>query len=322
MSTSVPITKCMFCDGYVPASFDDVYIKHMNDHHRAFVNIQFLFQISLLSNDDLEELKSISHFSFFSIINKEHKTKTDETSEKENEIEIIKREDANDFLKIKEKIKTEESTPKLPEISSKANKRRKVKRTKYEKTLIQKQKKEPDLKLEGLNPSVPFGVCKDCGFIAEKGKQQLIDHIAINHDETKLDCEICGKKLMGKRRLKSHLYNHKTSLKEKVECPECHKFVKCLRFHQNIAHKEKQFSCDLCEKKFFSEARLKSHTVIHFDGRPFVCRFGCGFGSKSAGNRTKHEIHKHNAKSELDIKAMIESGELMVGPERQENSSS
>ena len=82
---------------------------------------------------------------------------------------------------------------------------------------------------------------------------------------------------------------------------------------KNMAHTDKQFSCDLCGKGFFSDARLKIHIVVHFDGRPFVCHFGCGFGNKSAGNRTKHEIHKHNAKSELDIKAMIESGELMVG---------
>ena len=52
MSVLVSITKCMFCDGFIPASYDDVYIKHMNDHHEAFVNIKFLFQVSLLSDDD------------------------------------------------------------------------------------------------------------------------------------------------------------------------------------------------------------------------------------------------------------------------------
>ena len=100
MSTSVSITKCMFCDGYVPASFDDVYVKHMNDHHRAFVNIQFLFQISLLSNDDLEELKSISHFSFFPIVNKDKKA-----PEKTDEMEVMQKEDTTDFIKANEELK-------------------------------------------------------------------------------------------------------------------------------------------------------------------------------------------------------------------------
>ena len=48
----VHLTKCMYSHGYISAPFDGVYIKQMNDHHEAFVNIKFLFQISLLSDDD------------------------------------------------------------------------------------------------------------------------------------------------------------------------------------------------------------------------------------------------------------------------------
>ena len=72
----------MFCDGYVPASFDDVYIKHMNDHHRAFANIQFLFQVSLLSEDDLDHLMSVSNL--ITAKQTQFKTKT------EKELDVIK----------------------------------------------------------------------------------------------------------------------------------------------------------------------------------------------------------------------------------------
>ena len=48
----VHLTKCMYSHGYISAPFDGVYIKQMNDHHEAFVNIKFLFQVSLLSDDD------------------------------------------------------------------------------------------------------------------------------------------------------------------------------------------------------------------------------------------------------------------------------
>merc|ERR1712035_281696 len=53
---SIETTKCLFCDGYIPASYDQVYINHMNDHHRAFVNIEFLYQLSLLGFADLDSL--------------------------------------------------------------------------------------------------------------------------------------------------------------------------------------------------------------------------------------------------------------------------
>ena len=67
-------------------------------------------------------------------------------------------------------------------------------------------------------------------------------------------------------------------------------------------------------KKFPTKGKLKSHSVVHLKEKPYVCRFGCDYAAKSPGNRTKHEIKRHNAKSELDTKAMIESGELMLGP--------
>ena len=56
MYTPIETSKCLFCDGHIPASYDQVYINHMNDHHRAFVNIEFLFQISLLGVNDLDSL--------------------------------------------------------------------------------------------------------------------------------------------------------------------------------------------------------------------------------------------------------------------------
>ena len=42
----------MFCNGVIPAKYDNIYIKHMNDHHRAFVNIKLLFCVSLLDNHE------------------------------------------------------------------------------------------------------------------------------------------------------------------------------------------------------------------------------------------------------------------------------
>jgi hypothetical protein len=35
---------------------------------------------------------------------------------------------------------------------------------------------------------------------------------------------------------------------------------------------------------------------VHSDERPYKCKFGCGFGAKTAGNCKKHEESKHTRK--------------------------
>ena len=54
--TDNPVTNCMFCGGFIPGKYDLVYINHMNDHHRAFVNIELLFYLSFLDGQKLETL--------------------------------------------------------------------------------------------------------------------------------------------------------------------------------------------------------------------------------------------------------------------------
>ena len=64
MNKSFETIKCFFCDGYIPASYDQVYKNHMNDHHRAFVNIEFVFKISLLGVNDFDSLNVDQDFKF------------------------------------------------------------------------------------------------------------------------------------------------------------------------------------------------------------------------------------------------------------------
>ena len=304
MSLMSSTTKCMFCDGFIPASYDDVYIKHMNDHHRAFVNIKFLFQISLLNDEDLEHLMSVSN----TITEKQTKNENPGyNSEDNNDVDTANISDVTtmnefDFIKTEENTKISKHEPDLTKITSNSRQR------------IGKRGKNKSWKLEVFYPTdqeLITSVCGDCGFNAAN-RQALRDHKVFHHDQAKYECEFCGRQILGKRRLTKHLNRHKQPFTGKTECPECHKKVNRLQEHMNTMHGERLFFCDLCEKRFNSEIKLKSHTVVHFDIRPYVCRFGCGHASKEKGNRTKHEIHKHGAKSELDTKAMIESGELMI----------
>ena len=55
------------------------------------------------------------------------------------------------------------------------------------------------------------------------------------------------------------------------------------------------------------ERKLKDQKINHSDDKPFLSRFGFGFGSKSDGNRTKHEIKRHQDISNKDAENLIHS---------------
>ena len=326
MSVLVSITKCMFCDGYVPASYDDVYIKHMNDHHRAFVNIKFLFKVSLLSDDELdsfiagtpkitreiteEDVKVEIADNFIDIEDSINPTVSLEVvPDPKEELEIDEDEDEpinpSDSLEVvcvpKQELKIDDLKDDFSKpISKKKKKKLKANNKKIKKKETGKSSNDP------RNESFE---CDICAHYVAKNQYALTYHKKHYHDKTLKICETCGKTVIGIRRYQKHLEIHK----DKVECPECKKVVRRLSRHLIIVHAVKQFSCETCEKKFHNEKSLQNHLVVHSDERPFKCRYGCDYASKASGNRTKHEIQKHNAKSELDTKAKIKSGELIIG---------
>ena len=419
MSTLVETTKCLFCDGHIPANYDQVYINHMNDHHRAFVNIEFLFQISLLGVDDLDsyvnrDSKMGSIFtetqskdqSISDIIDKsnliqnvvsdsdtvtndsENKTLDDEDvikiepSYEENEeeketketsikngntmvksnsndstmkkgnvsagsndetesnhlkpLEVVRNENCfEDKKEKKDAIETVDTEKKVKKRKFKGGKARGVKsvcncdikiegkiaRIRHNK-IVHKNwfscdhcktgvfRKEEDLMthLKEIHPNGPkykSNICDECGFVANHW-YQMGAHKAEKHDYSVQQCHVCAASIQGKRKLQRHLYRHTLKFTPK-QCPECNKFVKNIERHKKKMHMISElmpFECEICEKRFAYEFDLKNHIVIHSDLKPYICRYGCGFGSKTAGNRRKHEVNKHNAELEKDTKKL------------------
>ncbi|XP_005097013.1 zinc finger protein 544 [Aplysia californica] len=81
-------------------------------------------------------------------------------------------------------------------------------------------------------------------------------------------------------------------------CQYCSKKFskKYLRVHMWIHEKEKQFSCDLCKKKFLRARELISHKRTHTGERPYSCAV-CSQKFVSASSLRRHEL-LHNRESD------------------------
>ena len=171
-------------------------------------------------------------------------------------------------------------------------------------------KKEEDFvaHLAKNHPNLPknkSNICEECGLVVTHWRK-MYHHKKLMHDYSQHHCNICSASIQGRFRFRKHVHNHENPRKRK-ECPECKKIVKDVGRHMGKMHlirELKPFGCELCEKRFASAKDLRNHAVTHSELRPFVCRFGCGFGSKSAGNRKKHEVNKHKAQLEEDTKCL------------------
>ena len=82
-------------------------------------------------------------------------------------------------------------------------------------------------------------------------------------------------------------------------CNICGKTVTDLNSHMLGVHgseEDKQYRCEICWKGFITQSKLDLHNVFHLNERPFKCKFGCGFASKTRGNLKTHENGKHARK--------------------------
>ena len=391
----------MLCGGIIPAKYDNVYLNHMNDHHRAFINIDFLFHASLLSADKLTQLRDA--IKKHAVDEREYDNidaiKTDIVEQDDKNLinpkynnlsslskislELVKDdsinensegpEEANEPTKPNQDSVTV-SAPPADEMEAKSPPNDQPRRSKKgrAKKLIKEKIKDKDKRYRSLaevkkrqiavgckceinfksikarirhiqvvhnnwvacdscvavfrteelmlthsaklHPNGPktnkSNVCGECGFVVSNW-WKMSSHVAFYHDDRVYKCDTCGVEKQGKQRFKKHVKGHLRKDREfqPKECPDCKKIVKNMPLHQQNVHlidELKPFSCEDCGKRFGVSKALKEHMVIHTNVRAFNCRYGCGFASKTAGNRTKHEIQKHKAKSEKDIKSEME----------------
>nr|CAI5857430.1 unnamed protein product [Callosobruchus analis] len=93
-------------------------------------------------------------------------------------------------------------------------------------------------------------------------------------DDWSVICDICGKKISSKEKLKYHMRTH--SGYRPFQCAKCPKrFPKKdqLKEHERVHTGEKPFMCMYCGKKFGHRAPYRYHIKTHTGERPHNCPF-------------------------------------------------
>lgn len=137
--------------------------------------------------------------------------------------------------------------------------------------------------------------CKKCPRIFNN-RWYLEKHMNVTHSRMQI-CDKCGKRFL----LESELLLHQqTACEKNIQCVTCGKAFKklwSLHEHNKIVHgyAEKKFSCEICEKKFYTMAHVRKHMVAHTKDMPFTCET-CGKSFKRSMSLKVHSLQHSGEK--------------------------
>ncbi|XP_035270072.1 zinc finger and BTB domain-containing protein 47 isoform X1 [Anguilla anguilla] len=159
-----------------------------------------------------------------------------------------------------------------------------------------KRKKDPEslgqkVKLE----EKPHFPCEKCPRIFNN-RWYLEKHMNVTHNRMQI-CDKCGKRFLLESEL---LLHHQTDCEKAIQCVTCGKGFKklwSLHEHNKIVHgyAEKKFSCEICEKKFYTMAHVRKHMVAHTKDMPFTCET-CGKSFKRSMSLKVHSLQHSGEK--------------------------
>ncbi|XP_035980935.1 zinc finger and BTB domain-containing protein 47 isoform X1 [Fundulus heteroclitus] len=176
-----------------------------------------------------------------------------------------------------------------------------IRQTLAEATLAnQRQAGKRALDAEGLGQKVRLEEkqhfpCKKCPRIFNN-RWYLEKHMNVTHNRMQI-CNNCGKRFL----LESELLLHQqTDCERSIQCVTCGKAFKklwSLHEHNKIVHgyAEKKFSCEICEKKFYTMAHVRKHMVAHTKDMPFTCET-CGKSFKRSMSLKVHSLQHSGEK--------------------------
>lgn len=137
--------------------------------------------------------------------------------------------------------------------------------------------------------------CEKCPRVFNN-RWYLEKHMTVTHSRMQI-CDKCGKKFV----LESELVLHQQTECEKniqcVSCGKCFKKLWSLHEHIKVVHglAEKKFSCEICEKKFYTMAHVRKHMVAHTKDMPFTCET-CGKSFKRSMSLKVHSLQHSGEK--------------------------
>ncbi|KAM4623201.1 zinc finger protein 652 isoform 1-T1 [Discoglossus pictus] len=151
----------------------------------------------------------------------------------------------------------------------------------------------------------------------------LEKHMNVTHRRMQI-CDKCGKKFVLESELSLHLQtdcekniqgdefsllmssgfqlndSSKEDFEHRLLCITCNKtFKKLWSLHEHIkivhGYAEKKFSCEICEKKFYTMAHVRKHLVAHTKDMPFTCET-CGKSFKRSMSLKVHSLQHSGEK--------------------------
>ncbi|XP_071050486.1 zinc finger protein 627-like isoform X7 [Onthophagus taurus] len=144
--------------------------------------------------------------------------------------------------------------------------------------------------------------CEICGkhfmfswFLASHRRSQHWE-ILTGKPLVKYDCRICKKHYTSSTGLKRHQASiHNMGKREASRlCDICGKSLSSkekLKFHRRIHTGYKPYACTVCSKAFTKKEQLKEHERVHTGEKPYICNF-CGKGfSQRSPLRIHERIH-------------------------------
>ncbi|XP_052398919.1 zinc finger and BTB domain-containing protein 47-like isoform X2 [Carassius gibelio] len=137
--------------------------------------------------------------------------------------------------------------------------------------------------------------CKKCPRVFNN-RWYLEKHMNVTHNRMQI-CNKCGKRFLLESEL---LLHHQTNCEKNIQCVTCGKAFKklwSLHEHNKIVHgyAEKKFSCEICEKKFYTMAHVRKHMVAHTKDMPFTCET-CGKSFKRSMSLKVHSLQHSGEK--------------------------
>ncbi|GLG94201.1 Testis-specific zinc finger protein topi [Gryllus bimaculatus] len=139
--------------------------------------------------------------------------------------------------------------------------------------------------------SRPF-VCEICSKTF-KNDSGLQSHMMVHDTSKYFKCEICNLDLKQKKGYRKHMRSH-TGVKLTVKCHKCDKtlYKYSLKRHlQEVHGSERNFVCNVCNKTYVSQARLKLHVrTVHVNkqfAKKHVCEV-CGKGKSTVAALRDH----------------------------------
>ncbi|XP_055840122.1 zinc finger protein ZFP2-like [Episyrphus balteatus] len=145
---------------------------------------------------------------------------------------------------------------------------------------------DPDLLNDHYNKlhstDMPYPCPKCDKFFDTKAKRN--SHARVHYDEL-MECEKCGKKIKGDKKLMWQHYENSHVEKDR-QCPICNKKFKMvplkrLNYHLLWHNDSRLHKCKYCEKKFIQSTHLAVHEKTHTGESPFKC-LHCSMTFKNA----------------------------------------